>query len=69
MIVTRTCPMCNNVTEKELNITDEQLYTYQNTMALIQNVFPNLTGTEREFIKTGYCDECQSILFDTWLDE
>ena len=64
MEVVRLCPMCGNITKKELDITDEQLFKYENSMALIQDVFPNLNPAEREFIKTGYCDDCQNILFN-----
>lgn len=52
------------VTQKDLNITETQLFKYENSMALIQDVFPNLNPEEREFIKTGYCDDCQNILFN-----
>ena len=34
----------------------------------IQDIFPNLTPTEREFYKTGYCKECQDILFASPMD-
>ena len=68
MIITRTCPMCHNTTERILPITQKQINTYQNTFALIQDVFPDLSGSDREFIKTGYCEECQNILFGGWED-
>ena len=31
--------------------------------ALIQNAFPTLSATEREYFLTGYCEECQAKLF------
>ena len=69
MIITRTCPMCGNTTKKDLKITSEQINRYESTYDLIQNVFPNLTGAEREFYKTGYCDKCQDILFSCPWDD
>ena len=63
MVVLRLCPMCSSVIRKDLNITENQLFKYENSMGLIQNVFPNLNIKEREFIKTGYCYECQDVLF------
>lgn len=64
MLVVRLCPMCGTIHEKKLDITEAQLFKYENSMALIQDVFPNLNPAEREFIKTGYCDECQNLLFN-----
>ena len=63
MVVLRLCPMCGRVLRKDLNITENQLLKYENSMDLIQNIFPNLNIKEREFIKTGYCYECQDVLF------
>lgn len=63
MIVVRLCPMCGAIAQKDLNITETQLFKYENSMELIQNIFPNLNKREREFIKLGYCDECQDDLF------
>ena len=63
MVVLRLCPMCGRVIRKDLNITENQLLKYENSMDLIQNIFPNLNIKEREFIKTGYCYECQDVLF------
>ena len=31
--------------------------------ALIQDAFPGFSASEREFIRDGYCPECQSVLF------
>lgn len=63
MILSQTCPMCCKTTERNLPISYQQLYRYDHTTTPIQNVFPNLSASDREFIKTGYCDECQNILF------
>lgn len=57
------CPMCGKYSEKTLNVTREQMKKYYNGKDLIQNIFPDLSASEREFLKSGYCDECQSKLF------
>ena len=62
MKLPRLCPMCGTINSKELDITDKQLSDWKNG-GLIQNVFPNLSASEREFIITGYCDNCQELLF------
>jgi hypothetical protein len=63
------CPMCGKYFEKELNVTREQMQRYYNREDLIQNILPDLTPNEREFIKTGYCDKCQDILFASHWDD
>ena len=37
--------------------------------ALIQNAFPHLTPTERDYFLTGYCADCQKKLFGDDEDE
>ena len=32
---------------------------------LLQNAVPGLNPMEREFFKTGYCPECQNMIFGT----
>ena len=63
MILDKRCPMCGGVHFMEVD--EEKLYEYEFTRALIQEVFPDLNPHEREFIKTGYCPECQELLFGT----
>jgi hypothetical protein len=53
MIIERKSPISGKINQMELDITDEQLAQYQAGKSLIQDVFPNLTPDEREFIKTG----------------
>ena len=40
-----------------LPITQDQLDLYNNTKINIQDVFPNLDSSQREFIKTGITQE------------
>jgi hypothetical protein len=42
----------------DLDVTDEQLAEVMSPRGrLIQNILPNLTPSEREFVKTGYTPE------------
>ena len=58
------CPMCNK-NYVLLGIDDTRIIDYKNRGGLIQKLFPELNPMEREFIKTGYCPECQKKLFKT----
>lgn len=40
-----------------LDVTDEQIEKYKNGEGLIQDIFPNLTPDEREFIHSGITPE------------
>ena len=51
--VTRTSPFTQRTHTMALDITDEQIMDYDLGGALIQEAFPNLTPSEREFYKTG----------------
>ena len=53
MKVTRTSRM-SGVNTMDLDVTQEQLDRFARREGLIQNIFPNLTPPEREFILTGY---------------
>ena len=68
MKITRECPMCRKSTTKDLNMTIDQ-YKRVGGSELIQNVVPHLSAENREFLITGYCDKCQSILFTSPEDE
>lgn len=56
MLVTRKSVITGMARSKELNITPEQIIDYENG-ALVQDAFPNLTSSEREFFMTGITDE------------
>jgi 7,8-dihydro-6-hydroxymethylpterin-pyrophosphokinase len=56
MQIQRTSMMTNVTRTLDLDITEEQVSAYMNG-ALIQNAFPNLTASEREFILTGITAE------------
>ncbi len=53
MKVTRTSTLSGKTSTMELDVTEEQLAAYENGRVLIQDVFPNLSRSERDFIKLG----------------
>jgi hypothetical protein len=56
MLLTNTSQISGIKTTLELDITEEQLERFFNRKEngeYIQNIFPNLTPAEREFILTG----------------
>jgi hypothetical protein len=56
--------MATNVTRTmDLNVTQEQLAEYYTGNILLQNAFPQLSDSEREFIKTGITDQEWNDLF------
>ena len=70
MLIEKTCPMCGR--SAYLNITKEQdkeLTQYIFHGGKIQDKLKSYNKFEREFIKTGYCPECQSLLFGSKLEE
>lgn len=52
MLIVRRSPFTGRQHSMDLDITEEQLTQWENG-ELIQNVFPNLSADEREFIMTG----------------
>jgi len=57
MIVKRKSIISNQWNELDLDITEEQMFNYENRGMLLQNAFPDLPIPEREFIKTGITPE------------
>jgi len=53
MIVTKKSTLSGNINSMDLPITQEQLDRYTNGNELVQNIFPNLTPDQREFIISG----------------
>jgi len=63
-MIEKRCPMCGRYFT--MILTDEELESYEAYMdgdGKIQDCLPNLNPMEREFLKTGYCPECQKMLF------
>ncbi len=63
MNITRRSPFSGEVNTLDLPITQEQLDRYMRGEDLLQNVFPDLSADEREFIKTGYTAENWKAMF------
>lgn len=62
--VKRRCDMCGR--ESRIRLTEEELEAYRGYLAggqLIQECLPSLNRCEREFLKSGYCTDCQEMLF------
>jgi len=57
MIITRKSMLTGIERSFDLNVTQEQLDAFYNGDVLLQNAFPHLSPSEREFIKTGIVDE------------
>lgn len=62
MKVTRTSKLSGITRTIELDITQDQLLSYEEGLR-IQHAFPNLTPAEREFFMTGITDEEWKELF------
>lgn len=73
MEIARLCPMCGKV--NKIKVDDklkEAVNRYENGIGYIQDI--PLSASEREFIKTGFCMNCQAILFappceEEWEDD
>ena len=64
MKIARICPMCGALSIKDIDTTREKLNEYAQGARLIQEVFPNLSAEDREYLKTGCCDDCMDRLFN-----
>ena len=63
MKVTKQSQISGVVRTMELDITAQQLWNYEMGLGLIQDMFPNLNSSEREFLKTGVTDEEWNSVF------
>lgn len=63
-IVYKLCPMCSQEYLMVLSNKETKKYEeYISGEGYIQTQLPDLNPVEREFLKTGYCPECQEVLF------
>jgi len=67
MKVTRKNNLNGNINSMELDVTQEQLDRYDFGEDLVQDIFPNLTPSEREFLITGITPNDWNKLF--FIDE
>jgi hypothetical protein len=73
MKITRVSPLTRKETTLDLDVTQEQLDAYYGPgRPFIQDVFPHLSPSDREFIKTGYTQSDWEEMFgrpDQWDNE
>lgn len=55
--VMRVSPLTGKTNIMQLDITLDQLHQWENGLGLIQDIMPNLTASEREFIMSGMTDD------------
>jgi hypothetical protein len=63
LTITRQCPFTGAINTQKIEVTQDQIDAWNNGK-LIQEVMPDLTAGEREFIKTGITDEVWTSTFD-----
>lgn len=63
MLVTRVSVISRKENSLELDVTQDQLNRYEFGLGLLQDIFPNLSREEREFIKTGITPQEWEQLF------
>lgn len=63
MTITRTSQLSGITRTRDLQVTEEQMARFQSVEATIQDIFPQLSPSDREFIKTGITDEEWDALF------
>ena len=63
MYIVKQCPMCRSFSFVYLNDRDCAAYLKDKDTKLIQDILPNIPVLIRETLLSGYCVECQSILF------
>jgi hypothetical protein len=62
MIFQRISPFTGKLNQMDLPVTEDQVNKYNNG-ALIQDAFPNLNASQREFLKTGLTDDDWDNMF------
>ena len=63
MLIKRKSVLSGKETEMDLPITQEQLISWMQGQKLIQDVMPDLSADEREFLMTGITPEEWESLF------
>ena len=57
MLMVKKSPMTGSINSMELPITKKELAVWSNNGGNIQDIFPHLSPSQREFIKTGITDK------------
>jgi hypothetical protein len=63
MLISRKSPLTGKTNVMDIAVTEEQLIRWTNREGLIQDIMPELTSTEREFLMTGYTQEDWETMF------
>jgi hypothetical protein len=65
MQITRTSPLTGKANVMDLDVTWDQMNEFvSEKRRLVQQIFPDLSQSEREFIKTGYTQEDWDTMFN-----
>jgi len=62
MKITRANPFTGVETTRDLDVTDEQIELYMSG-TLLQDAFPQLGAADREWLKTGICEQSWNEMF------
>lgn len=62
MLIQRKSPLTGETNEREIDITEQQMQSYKNG-AMIQDAFPTLSASDREFILSGMTDDDWTHVF------
>lgn len=63
MYILKQCPMCNALSQVHLSDRESREYLKYNGQKLIQDILPDTHIAVREVLQSGYCIDCQNILF------
>lgn len=71
MLITRTSPLTGKEHTQDLPVTQAQMDELRSPgRRLIQDIFPELTASQREFIMTGYtADDWEELFGDDEYDD
>ena len=69
MKISRVSMMSRTMNTLDIDVTQEQLDLYEGGRELIQDVFPHISGDEREFIKTGITPDEWTQMVEDDVDE
>ena len=59
--IKKSCPFCGKSSELVIDNVDNYIDFMHGTR--VQDAFPTLSASDREFLLTGMCKECQEKIF------
>jgi hypothetical protein len=60
-VVKKSCPFCGKSTKLVIDDVDNYIDFMHGTS--VQDAFPTLSASDREFLLTGMCKKCQEKIF------